>query len=137
MLKVTYSATVTMAMVTTALAAEGIAYSSEITNTSNRYQDYLISIHAESTLAAASTVFCFVKVHPANDSTNYTDYNNGIIIGSMDFSTATAVTGYYNLSNYFMAPPPNFKVSLRNKSGAALSTSNHWANYVGINIENT
>ena len=137
MLKVTYSATAALTIVTTALAAGGIAYSSEISNTATRYHDFHFSIHVESTLAAASTVWCGVKILPANNSTNYGTWNSGISIGCIDFSSATAQTAHFNLSNGFFAPPSNFKIGLQNNSGAVLSTSGHWGDYKGINIENT
>ena len=136
-LKVTYSATAALTIVTTALAAAGIVYSSEISNTATRYQDFQISIHVESTLAAASTVWCAVKILPANDSTNYATWNSGISIGFIDFSSATAQTAPFILSNYFLVPPSNFKIGLQNNSGAVLSASGHWANYIGVNLEST
>jgi hypothetical protein len=113
------------------LANGSVATSNTIDNSTNLFQDYLIEIVISGT--AASTAWLDVRLLSSEDGTNFGTWENGIPLGTIDFSV-NPQTAYFSVLNAMFQAPKYFKIAVRNNTGAALASSGNSLSVQGINI---
>jgi len=126
-----YGAKTAITITLDSLAADSIATSDAIDNSTNLYQDFLIEAIIAGT--AAANAFCEVRLLGSEDNTNFGNWESGIPLGNVNLS-ATPNTGHFSLLNALYQAPKYFKIAVKNSTGAALASSGNSASYQGENI---
>jgi hypothetical protein len=113
------------------LANGSVATSNTVDNSTNLFQDYLIEVVIAGT--AASTAWLDVRLLPSMDNSTFATWENGIPLGTIDF-TASPQTTHFSILNAMFEAPKYFKIAVRNNTGASLSASGNSLSVQGINI---
>jgi hypothetical protein len=113
------------------LANGSVATSNAIDNSTNLFQDYFIEITISGT--TSSTAWLDVRVLPSMDGTNFATWENGVSLGTIDF-TVNPQTWPGSLLSAFFEAPKYFKIAVKNNTGAALASSGNSLSVQGINI---
>ena len=117
-----------------ALANGATGTSDAVDNGTNRYQDYLINVYIDGTAAAAA--YLEVRASLSCDGTNYSLWDSAIPLGTIQLSTDLQ-RGIFSLvghGNLFTAPE-DFKIMVKNNTGAALHATNSYVRVQGIYTE--